>query len=134
VVVGSGPAGEKAAAKAAYFGKRVALVERSEHSVGGVAVTRLGMIPTKTLREAALYLSGFRKREIYGAAVDLDPSVLHDRLHARTDAVSATMSRAVLDNIARHGIESSNRETPSAPCATISRSHECLKTFTAARA
>jgi NAD(P) transhydrogenase len=105
VVVGSGPAGEKAAAKAAYFGKRVALVERSEHSVGGVAVTQLGMIPTKTLREAALYLSGFRKREIYGASVELDPSVLHGRLHARTDAVSATMSRAVLDNIARHGIE-----------------------------
>jgi NAD(P) transhydrogenase len=105
VVVGSGPAGEKAAAKAAYFGKRVAVVERSEQSVGGVAVTQLGMIPTKTLREAALYLSGFRKREIYGASVELEPSVLHSRLHARTDVVSERMSGAVLDNLARHRIE-----------------------------
>ena len=105
IVLGSGPAGEKAAAKAAYWGKRVALVERSEHSVGGVAVTQLGMIPTKTLRESALYLSGFRNRHIYGASVDLEPSVLHGRLQARTDAVSATMSRVVLDNLARHDIE-----------------------------
>jgi NAD(P) transhydrogenase len=105
IVLGSGPAGEKGAAKAAYWGKRVALVERSAASVGGVAVTHLGMIPTKTLREAALYLTGFRKREIYGASVDLEPAVLHSQLHARTDEVSATMSAAVLDNIARHRIE-----------------------------
>jgi NAD(P) transhydrogenase len=105
VVLGSGPAGEKGAAKAAYWGKRVALVERSEQSVGGVAVTQLGMIPTKTLREAALYLTGFRKREIYGASVELEPSVLHSQLHARTDEVSATMSAAVRDNLARHRIE-----------------------------
>lgn len=105
VVLGSGPAGEKAAAKAAYFGKRVAVVERSEQSVGGVAVTHLGMIPTKTLREAALYLTGFRKREIYGASIEVEASALHGRLHERTDAVSAAMSGAVRDNIARHGIE-----------------------------
>jgi NAD(P) transhydrogenase len=105
VVLGSGPAGEKAAAKAAYFGKRVAVVERSEQSVGGVAVTHLGMVPTKTLREAALYLTGFRKREIYGASIEVEASALHGRLHERTDAVSAAMSGAVRDNIARHGIE-----------------------------
>ena len=57
IVIGSGPAGEKAAAKAAYLGKRIALVERSQQSVGGVAVTRVGMVPTKTLRESALYLT-----------------------------------------------------------------------------
>lgn len=104
IVVGSGPAGEKGAAKAAYWGKRVALVERSA-AVGGVAVTHLGMVPTKTLREAALYLTGFRKREIYGASVDIEPSALHGQLHARTDDVSATMSSAIRDNIARHRIE-----------------------------
>jgi NAD(P) transhydrogenase len=104
IVVGSGPAGEKGAAKAAYWGKRVALVERSA-SVGGVAVTHLGMVPTKTLREAALYLTGFRKREIYGASVDIEPSALHGQLHSRTDDVSATMSSAIRDNIARHRIE-----------------------------
>jgi NAD(P) transhydrogenase len=105
VVLGSGPAGEKAAAKAAYFGKRVALVERSEQSVGGVAVTHLGMVPTKTLREAALYLTGFHKRDIYGASVELEAAQLHSQLYARTDAVSAAMSRAVRDNLARHDIE-----------------------------
>lgn len=104
IVVGSGPAGEKGAAKAAYWGKRVALVERSA-SVGGVAVTHLGMVPTKTLREAALYLTGFRKREIYGVSVDIEPSALHGQLHSRTDDVSATMSSAIRDNIARHRIE-----------------------------
>ncbi len=105
VVIGSGPAGEKAAAKAAYFGKRVAVVERSAASVGGVAVTQLGMVPTKTLREAALYLTGFRKREVYGVSVELEPAALHRQLQARTDAVSATLSTAVRENLDRHGIE-----------------------------
>lgn len=105
VVIGSGPAGEKAAAKAAYFGKRVAVIERSQESVGGVAVTQLGMIPTKTLRESALYLTGFHKREIYGASLALEPSLLHHRLHERTEAVSAAMSETVVDNLNRHQVE-----------------------------
>ena len=105
IVIGSGPAGEKAAAKAAYLGKRIALVERSQRSVGGVAVTRLGMVPTKTLRESALYLTGFRKREIYGASVQLEPSAIHIQLSQRTDDVSASMSRAVRENVARHQVE-----------------------------
>jgi pyruvate/2-oxoglutarate dehydrogenase complex dihydrolipoamide dehydrogenase (E3) component len=91
IVIGSGPAGEKAAAKAAYVGKRVALIERSQRSVGGVAVTSLGMVPTKTLRESALYLTGFRKREIYGVSVQLEPSAIHFQLGQRSDDVSATM-------------------------------------------
>ncbi len=105
IVIGSGPAGEKAAAKAAYFGKRVAIVERSRQSVGGVAVTSLGMIPTKTLRESALYLTGFRKREIYGASVQLESSAIHIQLSQRTDDVSSTMSQAVRENVARHQVE-----------------------------
>lgn len=105
VVIGSGPAGEKAAAKAAYFGKRVALVERSETSVGGVAVTHLGMVPTKTLREAALYLTGFRKREVYGVSIELERAALYGQLRARTEEVSATLSRAVRENLERHRIE-----------------------------
>ncbi len=62
VVIGAGPAGEKAAAQAAYFGRRVAVVERSPF-LGGVVVNRRG-VPTKTLRETALFVSGFRKREV----------------------------------------------------------------------
>ena len=56
VVIGAGPAGEKGAARAAYFGKRVAIVD-SNPRPGGIAVSIAG-IPTKTLREGAIYLSG----------------------------------------------------------------------------
>ena len=104
VVIGSGPAGEKAAVQAAYFGKRVAIVERHD-LVGGVAVTHVGMIPTKTLREAALYISGFRKREIYGVSVELDREQVYATLHKRTNEVIDTMSRSVRQNIDRHRIE-----------------------------
>ncbi len=64
VVIGSGPAGEKGAAQAAYFGKRVALIERQDLLGGACANT--GTLPSKTLRESALGLSGLRQREIFG--------------------------------------------------------------------
>src|SRR5919107_672891 len=67
VVIGSGPAGEKGAAQAAYFGKKVALIER-EPLVGGTAANT-GTLPSKTLRETALFLSGFRNRELDGLDV-----------------------------------------------------------------
>ena len=57
VVIGSGPAGEKGAAQAAYFGKKVALIEK-ETELGGAAANT-GTLPSKTLRETSLYLSGF---------------------------------------------------------------------------
>jgi hypothetical protein len=56
---------------------------------GGVAVSRLGMVPTKTLRESALYLTGFRKREIYGVSVQLEPS------RSTTSSASAPMTSAI---------------------------------------
>src|ERR1051325_7653712 len=68
IVIGSGPAGEKGAAQAAYFGKRVALIER-EAVLGGACVNT-GTIPSKTLRESALHLSGFDQRG-YRDAVDV---------------------------------------------------------------
>src|SRR5881628_2199577 len=64
VVIGSGPAGEKGAAQAAYFGRRVALVEKEPYLGGAAANT--GTLPSKTLRESALYLSGFHQREFFG--------------------------------------------------------------------
>jgi NAD(P) transhydrogenase len=104
VVIGSGPAGEKAATQAAYFGKRVAVVERWP-DVGGVAVTNVGMIPTKTLRETALYVTGFRKRDIYGVSCDVDRSAIDTTMYQRTTDVSETMSESVRENIARHQVE-----------------------------
>src|SRR6516165_284606 len=88
VVVGSGPAGEKAAAQAAYFGHRVAVVER-DVSVGGTMVA--GAVSTKTMREAALYLTGFTRHRIYGIGLNLRPEALIDRLRSRESDVSALM-------------------------------------------
>ena len=61
IVIGSGPAGEKGAAQAAYFGKKVALIEK-EPVLGGAAANT-GTLPSKTLRESALYLSGFKQTD-----------------------------------------------------------------------
>jgi NAD(P) transhydrogenase len=104
VVIGSGPAGEKAAVQAAYHGRRVALVEQAELT-GGVGVTHVGMIPTKTLREAALYVTGFRKRDIYGLRVELDPTAVYAALRKRTSEVISTMAALVRENLDRHGVE-----------------------------
>ena len=69
IVLGSGPAGEKGAAYAAGLGKRVALVEK-EAILGGT-VANTGTLPSKTMREAAVYLSGYRQRGIHGVNVSL---------------------------------------------------------------
>lgn len=63
VIVGLGRAGEKGAAKAAHFGRRVTASEAG--AVGG-AVVDTGTLPSKTLREPALCLSGLRSRNFYG--------------------------------------------------------------------
>ena len=73
VVIGSGPGGQKCAVQAAKLGKKVAIVER-HHEVGGVCINT-GTIPSKSLREAVLYLSGFRQRGLYGAGYRLKQSI-----------------------------------------------------------
>jgi NAD(P) transhydrogenase len=102
VVLGAGPAGEKAAAQAAYFGKRVAIVER-ERDPGGAAV-HTGTLPSKTLRETALYLSGHRSRELYGVAVELSPSATVPHLMSRKNAIAAAEARSFRENFERHGV------------------------------
>jgi NAD(P) transhydrogenase len=102
VVVGVGPAGEKGAAQAAYFGKRVACVERAEEP-GGAAV-HTGTLPSKTLRETALFLSGFRQRELYGLNVELKTDTAIPRLLSRKDAVRTLEVARIRWNLERHGI------------------------------
>jgi NAD(P) transhydrogenase len=102
VVLGAGPAGEKAATQAAYFGKSVAIVERKP-TPGGIAVTDAG-IPTKTLRETAQYLTGFRHKEIYEVGLELGAKLKLDRLRTRTDALVGIMTEAVGANLQRMGI------------------------------
>lgn len=103
VVLGAGPAGEKGAAQAAYFGKRVLVVEK-ELEPGGAAV-HTGTLPSKTLRETALYLSGYHARELYGVAVELDPSATLQRLMSRKAAIATAESNSFRENFVRHGIE-----------------------------
>jgi NAD(P) transhydrogenase len=103
VVIGSGPAGEKGAAQAAYFGRKVAIVERSPEP-GGVVVSNAG-VPTKTLRETALHITGFKRREVYGLSLNLDPAVTLEALTSRAAEVVAMSTQAVRANIERHGIE-----------------------------
>jgi len=102
VVIGAGPAGEKAAAQAAYFNKRVAVIER-EPEPGGAAV-HTGTLPSKTLRETALYLSGHRARKLYGVAVELDASATVPRLMSRKNAIAAAEARSFRQNFERHQV------------------------------
>ena len=102
VVIGAGPAGEKAAAQAAYFEKRVAVIER-EPEPGGAAV-HTGTLPSKTLRETALYLSGHRARALYGVAVELDPEATVPRLMSRKNAIAAAEARSFRHNFERHHV------------------------------
>jgi NAD(P) transhydrogenase len=102
IVIGVGPAGEKAAAQAAYFGKRVVAIER-EAEPGG-AGTQTGTLPSKTLRETAMYLSGYRSREMYGVAVELEPSATLEGLMSRKATIVASESQRIRDNLARHGV------------------------------
>jgi NAD(P) transhydrogenase len=102
IVIGGGPAGEKGAAQAAYFGKRVALVERA--NLGG-AMVNTGTLPSKTLRETALYLSGFRQRGLYGLDYAFHRALTVDDLFYRERAVSQSYLDQVDRNMARHRIE-----------------------------
>src|SRR5579862_4896415 len=85
VVIGSGPAGQRAAIQGAKLDKRVAIIEKTT-VVGGVSVN-LGTIPSKTLREAVLDLSGFRSREFYGASYAVKPDITMQDLMVRTNKV-----------------------------------------------
>lgn len=103
IVIGSGPAGEKGAAQAAYFGKRVAIIERAEH-VGGAGINT-GTVPSKTLRETALYFSGLRQRGLYGIDYSLkDDLSVRDFMH-REHVVVEKERHIIERNIHRHNID-----------------------------
>jgi len=103
IVIGSGPAGRRAAVQGAKFGKRVLVVERGRR-VGGVTV-HTGTIPSKTLRETVLNLSGWRERGFYGRAYrvkqDIDAPDLLKRLHITLDHEVEILEH----QFARNGVE-----------------------------
>jgi len=103
LVIGCGPAGEKAGAQAAYFGKRVAVIERAP-VVGGSCINT-GTVPSKTLRESALYFSGLKQRGLYGIDYSLKENLtVHDFMHHER-AVVEMERRRILKNLELHHIE-----------------------------
>src|SRR3954471_7753809 len=103
IVIGSGPAGQRAAIQAAKFGKHVALVERLE-VVGGVAINT-GTIPSKTIREAVLHLSGFYYQNIYGVNYRVKENISMADLSFRAQHVIKTEIDVIRAQLSRNGID-----------------------------
>jgi NAD(P) transhydrogenase len=102
VIIGAGPAGEKGAAQAAYFGKRVCVVERAPKP-GGAAVNT-GTVPSKTLRETALYFSGLRQRGLYGIDYTVKRDITIADFMYRERAVVESSWALIDDNLKRHHV------------------------------
>lgn len=103
VVIGSGPGGQKAAIASAKLGKSVAMVERGR-MVGGVCVNT-GTIPSKTLREAVLYLTGMSQREMYGASYRVKDKITPADLLARTQHVISREIEVVRNQLMRNRVD-----------------------------
>jgi NAD(P) transhydrogenase len=84
-VIGSGPGGQRAAIQAGKLGKRVAIIEKKQ-MVGGVCVND-GTVPSKTLREAVMYLTGYREHELYGASYQVKQTITMEDLLFRCENV-----------------------------------------------
>ncbi|MGW4794523.1 Si-specific NAD(P)(+) transhydrogenase [Nonomuraea sp. NPDC004297] len=102
VVLGSGPGGQKAAIAAAKLGRRVAVVEK-RHMLGGVCINT-GTIPSKTLREAVLYLTGLNQRELYGASYRVKDEITVADLGMRTQHVIGREIQVIRSQLARNHV------------------------------
>ncbi len=102
LVLGSGPGGQKAAIAASKLGRQVAIVER-RHMIGGVCINT-GTIPSKTLREAVLYLTGMSQREMYGQSYRLKDDITVADLAARTEHVIGREVDVIRNQLARNRI------------------------------
>jgi len=103
LVIGSGPAGHHAAIQGAKIRKRVALVERN-FAVGGVCIN-VGTIPSKTMRESVLYLSGYREHSIYGASYRVKEKITLQDLLFRVEPVVRHEIDVTRHQLSRNGVE-----------------------------
>jgi len=103
LVLGSGPGGQKAAIAAAKLGRRAAIVERKT-MVGGVCINT-GTIPSKTLREAVLYLTGLNMRELYGQNYRVKDDITIADLLGRTQHVIGREIEVVRSQLFRNGVD-----------------------------
>ncbi|HSG99903.1 MAG TPA: FAD-dependent oxidoreductase, partial [candidate division Zixibacteria bacterium] len=103
LVIGSGPAGERAALQAAKLGKRTAVIERRA-GVGGVMV-HTGTLPSKTLRETVMYISSLRQRSIYGLDFKLrNRLTVRELMHRKENVIQKEME-VIQDQLNRNSIE-----------------------------
>jgi NAD(P) transhydrogenase len=102
IVVGSGPGGQRAAINAVKAGKRVALVEKQ--SMGGVCINT-GTIPSKTMREAVLHLSGFYDQSFYGANYHSKDQITMADLNFRVQRVIENEVSVIQDQLKRNGVD-----------------------------
>src|SRR5262245_6313654 len=102
VCLGAGPAGEKGAAQAAYFGKKVAVIDRRRDLGGALANTG---VPGKGLRETALYLNGFRQRDLHGVEMARAEHLTVANCTFRASNVRRVVNSRVEENLHRHKIE-----------------------------
>lgn len=103
VVIGSGPGGQRAAINAVKAGKRVALVEK-QSAVGGVCINT-GTIPSKTMREAVLHLSGFYDQSFYGANYHSKDQITMSDLNFRVQRVIENEVSVIGDQLKRNGVD-----------------------------
>ncbi len=103
LVIGTGPAGQKAAVQAAKLSKKVGIIERKT-VVGGVCINT-GTIPSKSLREAVLYLSGFRQRSLYGAQYRVKKAITIEDLAFRAGHVIKNEIQTVQNQMARNRVD-----------------------------
>ena len=103
LVLGSGPGGQKAAIAAAKLGRRSAVIER-RHMVGGVCINT-GTIPSKTLREAVLYLTGLNMRELYGQNYRVKDDITVQDLLSRTQHVIGREIEIIRSQLFRNGVD-----------------------------
>src|SRR5580700_10248145 len=103
IVIGSGPAGQRAAIQGSKMGKRVAVIERKE-VVGGVC-TNTGTIPSKTFREAVLHLSGYQYQNIYGVNYRVKEKITMADLAFRVQHVVRTEVDVTYSQLSRNNVE-----------------------------
>jgi len=103
LVIGSGPSGQRAAVAAVKRGKRVALIEMRD-VVGGVCINT-GTIPSKTMREAVLHLSGYNYRQVYGMNYRVKEKITMADLAFRVQHVIKTEVDVTEAQLSRNGVE-----------------------------
>jgi NAD(P) transhydrogenase len=104
LVIGSGPAGQKGAIAASKLGKRVAIVERQRDCMGGVCL-HTGTIPSKTMREAILHLSGYRQRDVYGERYRRKREITMADLRRKVAQVQQIELDVIQDQLERNAID-----------------------------